>query len=139
MAEAVIIIRNDIRELERIREFAEKQGTEWELTSRDVFSMNLVLEELITNIIFYGFEDDLDHEITICMKLQDDVLFLEIQDDGKPFDPFSVDTPADLYKSLEERKIGGLGIYFVREIMDTYSYERNGNMNRLLLSKQVKK
>lgn len=138
MTTAGIIICNDIQELERIREFIEKQGDEWNLTSKDVFSLNLVLEELITNIIFYGFEDDLVHEINISMQLQDDILLLQIEDDGKPFDPFSVNTPGDLDKSLEERRIGGLGIYFVREIMDTFSYERTGNTNRLLLSKQVK-
>jgi anti-sigma regulatory factor (Ser/Thr protein kinase) len=138
MTTACIIIRNDIRELERIREFIESHGNQWDLSAKNIFSLNLVLEELITNIIFYGFDDDQVHDITISIDLQDDMLRLRIEDDGKPFDPFSVDTPEDLDKSLEERKIGGLGIYFVREIMDTYSYERTGNKNRLLLSKQVK-
>lgn len=138
MTTARIIIRNDIQELERIREFIERQGEEWSLSAKIIFSVNLVLEELITNIIFYGFDDDQVHDISIRMSLKDDILRLTIEDDGKPFDPFRVDTPGDLDKSLEERKIGGLGIYFVREIMDTCSYERTGNKNRLLLSKQVK-
>lgn len=138
MVTACIIIRNDIQELERIREFIEKQGDEWNLSAKNIFSINLVLEELITNIIFYGFDDDQVHDITISIQLQNDVLRLLIEDDGKPFDPFGVDTPGDLDKSLEERKIGGLGIYFVRKIMDTYSYERTGNKNQLILSKQVK-
>lgn len=138
MTAADLIIHNDIQELERIRAFVEKQGEAWDLTSRDIFSLNLVLEELITNIIFYGFEDDLGHDIMIRMYLRNDWIFLQIEDDGKAFDPFSVDVPGDLNKSPEERKIGGLGIHFVREIMDTYAYERTGNHNRLLLSKQVK-
>ncbi|MDD5507643.1 MAG: ATP-binding protein [Bacteroidales bacterium] len=138
MTTARIIIRNDIQELERIREFIERQGDEWNLSAKNIFSINLVLEELITNIIFYGFDDDQVHDISIRMSLKNDMLRLRIEDDGKPFNPFHVDAPEDLDKSLEERKIGGLGIYFVREIMDTCSYERSGNKNRLLLSKQVK-
>lgn len=138
MTTARIIIRNDIQELDRIREFIEKHGDEWGFSTKNVFSINLVLEELITNIIFYGFDNDQVHDILIDMQLQDDQLQLLIEDDGKPFDPFSVDTPEDLDKSLEERRIGGLGIHFVREIMDTCSYERTGNKNRLLLSKHVK-
>lgn len=138
MTTARIIIRNDIQELDRIREFIEKHGDEWGFSTKNVFSINLVLEELITNIIFYGFDNDQVHDILIDMQLRDDQLQLLIEDDGKPFDPFSVDTPEDLDKSLEERRIGGLGIHFVREIMDTCSYERTGNKNRLLLSKHVK-
>ncbi|HOW25391.1 MAG TPA: ATP-binding protein [Bacteroidales bacterium] len=138
MTTARIIIRNDIQELDRIREFIERHGDEWGFSTKNVFSINLVLEELITNIIFYGFDNDQVHDILIDMQLRDDQLQLLIEDDGKPFDPFSVDTPEDLDKSLEERRIGGLGIHFVREIMDTCSYERTGNKNRLLLSKHVK-
>ncbi|MBP6978549.1 MAG: ATP-binding protein [Bacteroidales bacterium] len=138
MTTADIIIHNDIQELEKIQQFVEKWGMEWDLTSKDIFSLNLVLEELITNIIFYGFEDDLDHEIHIHMNLENEVIELQIEDDGKPFDPFSVSTPGDLDKSLEERRIGGLGIYFVREIMDSYFYKRTDNINHLILSKNVK-
>lgn len=138
MTTARIIIRNDIQELDRIREFIERHGDEWGFSTKNVFSINLVLEELITNIIFYGFDNDQVHDILIDMQLRNDQLQLLIEDDGKPFDPFSVDTPEDLDKSLEERRIGGLGIHFVREIMDTCSYERTGNKNRLLLSKHVK-
>ncbi len=139
MTVANITIHNNIQELERIQEFVEKQGKEWDLTSKMVFSLNLVLEELITNVIFYGFDDDRVHEIDITMQLDEDILLLQIEDDGKPFDPFKVDSPGDLNKSLEERQIGGLGIYFVRGIMDTYTYERTEGKNRILLSKQVKK
>lgn len=138
MAEAELVILNTIGELERITGFLEKYGEEWGFNTKTVFSLNLVLEELITNIIFYGYTDEQEHEITIGMQYDAGEITLFITDDGKPFDPLAVDTPGDLDKPLEERKIGGLGIHFVREIMDTHSYERDGNLNRLILSKKVK-
>jgi anti-sigma regulatory factor (Ser/Thr protein kinase) len=138
MIETELIIANDIRELETINRFLEKYGEQWELSPKTLFSLNLVLEELIANIILYGYEDDSSHEITIGLQLEGDIITLIITDDGKSFDPFQVDTPADLDKPAEDRKIGGLGIHFVREIMDSFAYQRVENKNQVILSKKVK-
>jgi anti-sigma regulatory factor (Ser/Thr protein kinase) len=138
MAEADLTITNDIGELETISRFLEQRAEEWELDPKTVFTLNLVLEEMITNIIFYGFDDIARHEIHINMQLDDRIITLIITDDGIPFDPFVAETPADLDKPAEERKIGGLGIYFVKEMMDSYTYQRIENNNRIVLSKKVK-
>jgi serine/threonine-protein kinase RsbW len=136
--EANLVIINKISELERITQFLESYGETWGFDSKTIFTLNLVLEELITNTVFYGYDDTDKHDISIRMVFDNDLITLTIEDDGKPFDPFIVEKPEDLNKPLEERKIGGLGIHFVREIMDTYSYKRIKNTNRLVLTKKIK-
>jgi anti-sigma regulatory factor (Ser/Thr protein kinase) len=115
----------------------EMLGEEWQLPSKVVFNLNLVLEELVTNIIFYGYRDDESHQIQIDFGLENEVIEVIIGDDGIEFNPFLLDAPDDLNKPIEERKIGGLGIHFVKQLMDKYDYQRNNNRNKIILVKHL--
>lgn len=95
---------------------------------------NLVLEELFTNIISYGFRDKGDHAIDVTIWCRPQELTIRIEDDGVPFNPAEAEQP-DLNCSLEERELGGLGVYFAKRFTDHLHYERKGKKNILTLKK----
>lgn len=133
-----ISLRNDLAELARLAEAIEAFGEEAELGMKLVFSLNLVLDELVTNVISYGYNGQPagEHEITVALSVEDGRLTAVLLDDGRPFDPLSKG-PADTDSPLEDRKIGGLGVHFVRTMMDEVGYSRVDGRNCLKLVKNL--
>lgn len=101
-----------------------------------VAAFELSLDEILTNQINYGFRDGAAHEILIELRVDGDCVRLEIRDDGVPFDPLSVAAP-NLEAGIEERQLGGLGMHFVRTLVDEASYRRDGGWNVLALGKYI--
>ena len=101
-----------------------------------VFQIGLVVEELGINVVNYAYEDGDEHEFSISVASDDQSLTLEIVDGGRPFDPLEEAPEPDLDASLEDRPIGGLGVYLVRTIMDELSYRREDGHNRLTAVKR---
>ena len=127
-------IETRLEELERLSAAVEALGRQDNWSSRLIFQVNLVLEELGLNIINHG-HDDRFHEIDIVLTSEAQVLTIEVTDDGEPFDPLK-DAPApDLATTLENRPVGGLGIHLVRTVMDEMLYRREGDRNHLTLVK----
>jgi anti-sigma regulatory factor (Ser/Thr protein kinase) len=99
-----------------------------------LFRVHLVLEELVLNIIDYGFDDGKDdHELEVVLTSDDDALTIEITDDGFPFDPLQDAKTPDVNAPLEDRPIGGLGVHLVRTMMDEMHYRRDHGKNHLTL------
>ena len=132
-----ISVSNNILELGKINHELEELAESWSLSTKDVFEFNLVIEELITNIIFYAYNDDLEHKIVINLIKYSNKIIITLTDDGKAFDPIQAEVPVDIEKPLEERKIGGLGIHIVKKLMDDVSYCRKDNKNILTLEKKL--
>lgn len=130
------VLKNRLAELETLRACLEQFAETHELPPRAAFETNLALDELVTNIISYSYDDELEHEIRIDMALADGVLTLRVQDDGQPFNPLEA-APPDLDSPAEDRPIGGLGIHLVRKVMDEVRYQRDGGANVLTLTKNV--
>lgn len=101
-----------------------------------IFAANLAIEELVTNIIKYGYDDTDAHEIVVHLFLKDGELHIEITDDGHEFNPFD-QPPPDTSLPVEDMPIGGLGIHFVRNMLDSCAYHRNGGQNIVSLSKKL--
>jgi serine/threonine-protein kinase RsbW len=97
----------------------------------------LVLEEIVTNVILYGCEDGLEHEISVRLSWEDPYIKLEVEDDGRPFNPLEA-PPPDTGKPLAERQVGGLGIHLVREMMDELEYRRENDKNLLTLKTKTR-
>ena len=101
-------------------------------------SMNVVLDELLTNTSVYGFAGREGGrgggEVTVEAELRTDRVSVTLTDDGRPFDPFGVAAP-DTALPVEERRIGGLGIHLVRRMMDEVSYHRRADRNVVVLTK----
>jgi serine/threonine-protein kinase RsbW len=133
----ILRINNQIDELVKLEFFLNELAGEWRLSEPLVFSLNLVLEEALTNINDYGFDDDDEHAIEIYFIKTGDELSISIIDDGHEYDPTLVADP-DITLSAEDRSIGGLGIFLIKKIMDKVEYQRKENRNYLTLTKNIK-
>lgn len=127
---------NRLLELDRLGDAVEAFGEAHGLPAKLRFQIRLVLDELLTNIINYGYTDEADHVIDVVMGQAGRRLRFVIEDDARAFDPLTA-VPPDLVSGVDERRIGGLGIHLVRTIMDRVAYERVGGRNRLLLEKDI--
>jgi serine/threonine-protein kinase RsbW len=125
-------ILNKIRDLSRMPDVVAQLAEEQGLSDDVVFGLNVALDEMLSNIIKYGYTDDAIHEIRIRLSVADAVLTAEIEDDGQAFDPCAA-APVDVDAPLEERKVGGLGIHIVRKLMTEVGYERINGRNRLVM------
>ena len=129
-------LKSSLSELDRLCENLETFGKKFGFSKKLIFEINLALDELFTNIISYGFKDDDEHVIKITLTPDKDELCLCIEDDGMPFNPIDFETP-DVSCSVEECKIGGLGIHIMKKLMDDVCYERCGDKNVLNLKKKL--
>ncbi len=127
-------LTNRSDELPRLAAWIEEQARALALPITLASSVNLVLEEWVVNIISYAYADEAAHTIAVQLWCEPGRLCVEIVDDGQPFDP-TVQEPPDTSAPLDQRKIGGLGIHFIRQTMDVVSYDRCNNRNVLTLSK----
>ena len=134
--EKSIILANDISEIARLNEFVEEMGNEFSLSPEVVFNLTLVIEDAVVNIINYAYPKE-DHEsIDLSAKLHNDSIMLVLTDTGKEFDP-TMAPEADITLSADERPIGGLGIFLIRQIMNEVKYERIEGKNVLTLEKKL--
>ena len=97
-------------------------------------SVLLALEELLVNIVTHGYHDEHCHTIAVMLELHGSHLSVEITDDGMAFDPRTVPAP-NFAMSLDERPIGGLGVWLTLKMMDEIDYRREGLLNKLRLVK----
>jgi serine/threonine-protein kinase RsbW len=101
-----------------------------------IFAANLALEEIVTNTIKYGYDDARKHEIIVHMEITENSLNIEICDDGREFNPFDQPEP-DVSLRSDEPPIGGLGVHFVRKMLDACAYDRRDGRNIVKLSKKL--
>ena len=127
---------NRITELPVLARKTEELAQEWELPVSLTMNINLVLEEALSNIIYYAFNDNEEHKIRISLSQSKNKLTVRIKDDGIPFDPTAQRQP-DITLPAVERPVGGLGIFLISKIMDTIHYSREKNLNILTLTKKI--
>lgn len=132
-----ITLDNKINELSRLAKQIDEIADENNFSETLKFNLNLSLDEIVTNIISYGYKDDLPHLIEINIMINN-TLIVEIIDDGIEFNPLNASKP-ELDVPLEERKIGGLGIFLVNSLMDKVDYIRENNKNIIKLYKFINK
>lgn len=129
-----LVLPADTRQLLRLQTFLEELSQMWALDHEALFAMNLALEELVTNTIFYGYADKLPHFIQLDFARDDsDLITIVMTDDGKPFNILQAPDADSVDKPAEEREIGGLGIHFVKTFMKRITYERVNENNKLTL------
>ena len=134
--ELTVRLVNRLEEIERLAAAVEAFSARHHLPDAIAFAFNLSLDEVVTNIISYAFADVQEHPIEVRLRLEAGVVHAEVSDEGRPFNPIDVPTP-DLDAPIDERRIGGLGIHIVREMMDSLEYAREGGRNILRLRKRV--
>ena len=134
-ATLTVSFKNQLAEIERLGEvlttFAEQQA--W--PPKFLFETNIALEELLTNVILYAYGDDREHDITLRLSDDAEELAVELEDEGRAFNPLDNPDP-DVTLQLEEREVGGLGIFLVRKFMTDLVYQRAEGKNRMGLKKK---
>ena len=121
---------NRLDDLSRVTEeavwFIEAQGAD----DRAVYVAHLAIEEMVTNILKYGYDDTALHEIRLRLEIHPGALLLVLEDDGHEFNPLKAPEP-DVSRPVEDRIPGGLGIHLIRKLVEQMDYERCGGRNRL--------
>jgi anti-sigma regulatory factor (Ser/Thr protein kinase) len=133
---ASLVIGNSIAELAKVTELVDRFGKAHGIPQAIINDLNLCLDELLSNAISYGYEDQQPHRIVVNLAIKNNFLIAAIEDDGKPFDPWN-DAPAPPSGTLQSRKLGGLGVQFVKTLMDKVSYVRAGQKNVVRIAKQL--
>lgn len=131
-----LIIKNEVAELEQLVILIDEVTEELQLDPEIGMSLNLALEEVVSNVILYAYPEGTNGTVQIVANSDGQVLVFTITDQGKAFDPTQV-KEADITLSAEERAIGGLGIFIVNQIMDNVSYRRENGQNILTLTKRL--
>ena len=134
--EKEIVINNQIEELDRLAVFVEGVAEELGLDPELTMNINLALEEVVSNVILYAYPREMGEKITIMAQSDSHNLMFTSTDKGKEFDPTQVEE-ADITLSAEDREIGGLGIYIVKNIMNEVTYQRLDGKNILTLKKTI--
>ena len=134
----ILILKNKNSEIRILANGVLDFGRENDLHQNVLDDIRLAFEEMFSNIVSYGFDDDREHEIVMDMELSADLLTMKIRDDGRPFNPTEYVNP-DLEKPLDEREVGGLGIHLVRHVIDEWEYKSEQGKNILTMKKWIRK
>jgi len=132
-----LTITSDLSEVERVRSFLKETLTGLHLTEKAYYIIELSLLEICINIIRYAYQEN-KGEIFLKTWQGKNKIFLEIRDNGIPFDPTESEAP-DIEEILRNERKGGLGIFLARELMDGFSYKRESDQNVLMMYLKVKK
>ena len=130
-------LKNQISELERVNQFVEEIGDELGLDMELQMNLNLVMEEMVSNVIFYAYPQGTEAEIELMAECDGKEVTFVLSDSGKEFDPTmkeSVNTDIN----PAERDIGGMGIFIVKNIMNKVTYQRLKGKNLLTMKKDIK-
>ena len=138
MVEKEFIAKVD--ELPKVTSFIENELEKLEFSFKIITQFNLVVEELFVNVASYAYKENENGKCKISINYDKDKqeVKLSMEDNGIKFNPLEKEDP-DTTLSVEDRKIGGLGILLVKKNMDNIEYKYEDNKNILILSKNVKK
>ena len=138
MSEAVTVeLKNSLSEIARLAGIIDDFGQRHQIEPQSLYNMKLALDETLTNIISYAYADGGEHRIATRLSLEQGKWTVEVEDDGRPFNPLTASEP-DTKQSLEKRPIGGLGIHLVRKLVDELEYRRQQDRNILVMRLKVK-
>lgn len=130
-----ISLANELREIAgvaaKIDEFCASHGLR-----HAAYAVNLAVDEILTNTIEHGYEDDESHRIEVIVRVEEESLLVVIVDDSLPFD-LGIAPERDLDASLEDTPLGGLGLFLVHQMMDSVEYRREAGCNVVTLVKST--
>ncbi len=133
-----IRIKSNVHEIERLNRLIRQFGELHEIPGRALYAVNLALDEVVSNVVLYGYDKASEELITVRLESDGEHLLAGVEDSGREFDPLSLPTP-DLQAPLEARQVGGLGIHLMRSLMDKVEYRRAGGKNLLTMRKRVQR
>jgi serine/threonine-protein kinase RsbW len=126
----------DAAQLTVLTRFLQEFGTAVALDAAQVSTFELALEEIFMNIVMHGSRPGIAPRVEVSLQRDAESVTMTVEDDGPEFDPLSL-PPPDVTASLADRRVGGLGVFLVRKMMDSVSYARIAGRNQLRMSKRL--
>ena len=134
MPASTVRIENDLSDIAKVDEMLDEFAEQFGIPPAIAVTFHVIFDDLLNNVISYGFNDGQRHFIDISLELAANSLIVSIADDGMPFNPLDEATP-DTKLSIEDRQIGGLGIHLVIKLVDDVGYQSTADKNILTLTK----
>jgi serine/threonine-protein kinase RsbW len=129
-------VPNDAAELPALAKFLRDFWSECGLPPAEALNFELALEEVFMNVVMHGSPPGGVGRVEVFLAFVDGEVTLTVEDDGPPFDPLLL-PPPDITADLESRRVGGLGVFLVRRVMDNVRYRRRETMNQLQMTKNL--
>ena len=130
-----LVIRNDMAELAQLSEALERIGAEHGIDPKSLTQLQVALEEMVSNVIRYGWPEQGTHHIEVLITVGTDEVKIEIADDGRLFNPLHASSPERPLPGQRPQP-GGVGIHMVKQLVDTIQFARIEERNRLTLTKR---
>ncbi|MBS0452622.1 MAG: ATP-binding protein [Proteobacteria bacterium] len=129
-------ISNDLANLPKLQQAFEQFGQQHCIPVQAINQLQVVLDEMVSNIIKYAWSDDSAHELSVSFGVSDNAVTLEFDDDGAKFNPLEASPVAPLQPGQRPRP-GGVGLHMVRQLVDRMAYARIGATNHVTITKQL--
>lgn len=131
-----LTLHNDVSEMTLLAPFLEESCDLLGVQPDVAFQLQLVLDEAVANVVNYAYSEP-GKEFQVTLDKVDSTLVVQVIDQGIPFDPTTESKTPDITLSVEDRPIGGLGIFLIKEMMDVVEYQRQGDSNILTMKKNL--
>ena len=133
----IVRLANRLEELQRL-DTALSEFTKIENLAPDVvMQIQVALEELFTNTVSYGYEDQAKHEVEIRIQCKEESIFIDMFDDAQPFDPLAPKPDVNMDQNIEDIQLGGHGINIVKAFMSELQYEHIDGRNHLSMVRHL--
>ena len=136
-----LTIHNELSEMAALEPFVDQIAEEYGLEMAFSFQLHLALDEAVSNVVNYAYGEQHGMPVIIEAEKSADgdrsLLVIRIIDNGVAFNPLDEAPEVDVTLSAEERQIGGLGIFLIRQVMDDVKYERSADQNQLTMIKYL--
>jgi serine/threonine-protein kinase RsbW len=136
MNERRICVPADAAQLPALTRFLQEFWSAASLPPEQAMNFELALEEVFINVVSHGSSPGRVPRVDLSLLIADDGVTMAMEDDGVAFDPLTLPEP-DIQAEIGDRRVGGLGVFLVRKLMDTVSYQRIGPRNRLCMTKRI--
>ena len=128
-------LESSLDALEEITEAVEAFGAEQDWSAELLFHVQLVLDELASNVINHGYGES-GHSFQIELESDAEAVRVELVDEARAYDPIEETPAATINAGVAERRVGGLGVHIVKQLMDKMEYRREDGKNCLTLVKK---
>lgn len=133
---AELLVTSDLGQLPRVLDFVRAACTEAGMDEDEVFACELATDEACANIMEHAYDGRRDGEILVHCWAADGRVFIRFHDTGRRFEPSEIESPV-FTDNLQERQIGGLGLHFMRSLMDEVIFDFGETGNTVIMSKRI--
>jgi sigma-B regulation protein RsbU (phosphoserine phosphatase) len=131
-----LVVVNQRREITRLARLFDEFRESCGISEDESAHLHLILDEVVSNVIKHGYDDGLEHQIRVDVAVDGNHVTIRVEDDGRPFNPLDAPYPK-LDLPIEQRPIGGLGVFIVKSVADSVDYRRDGGRNVVTVRKKI--